>query len=205
MLDHIVYAVPNLEKAVADLEERLGVRATPGGRHPGIGTHNALLSLSEEAYLEIIGPDPNQPPPGMPRPFGIDELKGPRLVTWLAKARDLDGQVEKARTLGYDLGRVTPMSRELPDGTRLEWRLAIPPQPLGDGLVPTLIEWHTALHPAKTSARGCTLAELRAEHPRPDTVRPILEAIGVDLDLRQGTAPALIATLETPKGRVVLR
>jgi hypothetical protein len=30
MLDHIVYAVPDLAKAVADLQGRLGVRATLG-------------------------------------------------------------------------------------------------------------------------------------------------------------------------------
>ncbi|MEW6297165.1 MAG: VOC family protein [Thermodesulfobacteriota bacterium] len=205
MLDHIVYAVPDVDAAVEALEARLGVRPTPGGRHPGIGTRNALLSLSEEAYLEVIGPDPEQPPPAQPRPFGIDDLTQPRLVTWLAKARDLDQQVRQARAKGYDLGTITPMSRELPDGTRLAWRLAIPPQPLGDGLVPVLIEWHTDLHPAKTSARGCRLVELYGEHPRPDAVRPVLEAMGLSLDIRHGPAPALVAILDTPKGRVVLR
>src|SRR5262245_16509530 len=104
MLDHIVYAVPDLMKAVVDLEQRLGVRATPGGKHTGRGTHNALLSLSENSYLEIIGPDPDQPSPTMPRPFGIDTLTGPRLLTWLAKATNLDEQLKKARSLGYDMG-----------------------------------------------------------------------------------------------------
>jgi hypothetical protein len=205
MLDHIVYAVPDLAKAVSDLEQRLGVRATPGGKHTGLGTHNALLSLSDESYIEVIGPDPDQPPPTMPRPFGIDALTGPRLVTWLAKATDLDKQVEQARTHGYDLGKITPMHRDLPDGTRIEWRLVISAQPLGDGLVPDLIEWHTTLHPAKTSARGCTLVELHGEHPQPEMVRSILKAMGLSLDIRPGAAPALSATLDTPKGRIVLR
>jgi len=205
MLDHIVYAVPDLAKAVADLQERLGVRATLGGKHTGRGTHNALLSLSAESYMEVIGPDPDQPPPAMPRPFGIDALTEPRLITWLAKATDLDKQVEQAQARGYDLGTITPMHRDLPDGTRIAWRLVIPAQPLGDGLVPVLIEWHTTLHPAKTSARGCTLVELHGAHPRPETVRPILEAMGLSLDIGPGAAPALIATLDTPKGRVVLR
>jgi hypothetical protein len=205
MLDHIVYAVPDLTKAVVDLEQRLGVRATPGGKHTGRGTHNALLSLSDESYIEVIGPDPDQPRPDLPRPFGIDSLTAPRLVTWLAKATDLDKQVEQARARGYDIGQITPMHRDLPDGTRIAWRLAIPAQPLGDGLVPVLIEWHTTLHPAKTSARGCTLVDLHGEHPRPETVRPILQAMGLSLDIRPGAAPALIATLNTPKGRIVLR
>lgn len=97
------------------------------------------------------------------------------------------------------------MSRNLPDGTRIEWRLAIPPQPLGDWLVPILIEWRTDRHPAKTSPKGCTLVELYGEHPRPEAVQPILEALGVTLDIRHASAPALVAILDTLKGRVTLR
>lgn len=205
MLDHIVYAVPDVHAAIEDLAQRFGVRPALGGKHTGIGTHNALLSLSETAYLEIIGPDPEQPPPPTPRPFNLDANIGPRLITWLAKATDLDQQIENARRLGYDAGTVTPMSRNLPDGTRLEWRLAIPPQPLGDWLVPILIEWRTDRHPAKTSPKGCTLVELYGEHPQPETVQPILDALGVTLAIRQAAAPALVATLDTPKGRLKLR
>ena len=204
MLDHIVYAVPDLAKSIAELEHRLGVRPTPGGKHPGIGTHNALLSLSEETYVEVIGPDPGQPSPAGPRPFGIDTLTAPRLAGWVVKAHDLDRQVESARTHGYDFGPVMSMSRELPDGTRVYWRLTFPAQ-VGDGLVPALIDWGASLHPAKTSARGCTLREWYGEHPRPETVRPILEAIGIILDIRQGSAPALVAILDTSMGLVTLR
>jgi hypothetical protein len=204
MLDHIVYAVPDLTKAVADLEQRLGVRATPGGKHTGLGTHNALLSLSEDSYLEIIGPDPDQPSPAAPRPFGIDTLTAPQLLTWLAKATNLDAQLKKARSLGYDLGMPIAMRRDLPDGSRLDWRLAIPPQPFGDWLVPILIEWHTDQHPARTSARGCRLIKLYAEHPQPETVSTILAAMELTLDLRKAPTPGLFAILETPKGQVVL-
>lgn len=81
MLDHIVYAVPDVSAAVQNLTIRLGVAPIMGGKHQGLGTHNALLSLSEMAYLEIIGPDPDQPTPSMPRPFAIDTLSAPRLRT----------------------------------------------------------------------------------------------------------------------------
>ena len=45
LVDHIIYAAPDLDSAVDDLETRLGVRAAGGGQHIGQGTHNKLLAL----------------------------------------------------------------------------------------------------------------------------------------------------------------
>ena len=70
LIDHLVYAVPDLAAGVAEVEERFGVRARAGGRHIGLGTHNGART-----YLEIIAPDPGQPEPSMPRPFGVDGVR----------------------------------------------------------------------------------------------------------------------------------
>src|SRR5215472_2605564 len=72
LIDHLIYKAPDLAGAVADLEERLGVRAQAGGQHIGRGTHNALLALGPRTYLEIIASDPGQRAPSVPRPFGLD-------------------------------------------------------------------------------------------------------------------------------------
>ena len=36
-VDHLVYATPDLDSGVEEIEKLLGVRATPGGQHPGRG------------------------------------------------------------------------------------------------------------------------------------------------------------------------
>ena len=89
--DHLVYAAPDLEVAIDNLSERLGVRPSSGGKHPN-GTHNALLALSNSCYLEIIAPDPTQSRQegGPPLAFGLDRLQVPRVVTWAVLAPSLE-------------------------------------------------------------------------------------------------------------------
>src|SRR5215471_1399437 len=89
-VDHLVYTVPDLKAGIDAAEQLFGVRATPGGQHPGLGTRNALIALGPASYLEIIGPDPEQPRPAGGRRFGIDELRAPHLLTWVAKGKSLD-------------------------------------------------------------------------------------------------------------------
>ena len=203
-LDHLVYAVPDLAAAVEALAARTGIRAAPGGRHLGTGTHNALIALGADSYLEIIAPDRTQRPPAMPRPFGLDTLAMPRLLTWALKAPDIDARVAAARAAAYDPGVVQSMSRTRPDGVRLAWRLTFTPRLPGDGLVPFLIDWAATPHPAATAATGWTLIELRAEHPEPAIIRPLLKALNAELPLTDGPVAALVATIETPSGRVEL-
>ena len=205
MLDHVAYGVPDLDAACHELAERLGVRPMPGGQHRGLGTHNATLALGEGVYLEVIAPDPNQPPPSRPRPFGLDALDGSRLVAWAAKAPDIESRIERARAAGYDPGNVIGLGRDLPDGGRLQWRLTFPEEPAGDGVVPFLIDWGSTPSPSHSSAKGGSLLDLRAEHPDPDEVSRLLRTLDVSLDVTAGPEAAMIALLQTPNGELELR
>ena len=204
MIDHLVYGGRDLSAAVGALSERLGVRALPGGRHPGRGTHNALLSLGPGTYLEIIAPDPSQPPPAR-LPFGLDVLTEDRLITWAARVADIERRAEGARAAGYDPGPVLAMSRETPDGGQLRWRLTWRAEPAGDGLVPFLIDWGDTPHPSLGAPDGCALIDLRGEHPQPETVRQMLTALEVGLPISAGSRAALIAQIRPSRGLVELR
>ncbi len=204
-VDHLVYATPHLVSTVDELEKRLGVRATLGGQHPRQGTRNAVLALGPTTYLEILGPDPEQPEPDQPRWLGIDDLTAPRLVAWAAKESDLTSLVADARQKGIELGGVLSGSRRRPDGSVLTWQLTDPHCVVADGVVPFFIDWGDTAHPARSAAAGLELMGLRAEHPDVTSVRQILDRLGLELPLSTGSTPALIATLRTPRGIVELR
>ena len=61
MLDHVVYIASDLDQAVED-HRRQGFTVTTGGEHAGGVTHNALISLADGSYVELVGfrrPDPS--------------------------------------------------------------------------------------------------------------------------------------------------
>lgn len=204
-VDHLVYATPDLQVGVERVERLIGVRASPGGQHPGRGTRNALLSLGPGAYLEIIGPDPDQPTPAQPRPFGIDGLKEPRLVTWAAKGKDLEQLSSNAQSRGVKLGDVIAGSRRRADSVMLSWRYTDPRTVVADGVVPFFIDWGNTPHPATTATQGASLVSLRAEHPDAERVQRTLTGLGLDLKVQPGSRAALIAIISSPRGRVELR
>lgn len=195
-IDHLVYATPNLDDTCADLQRLLGVRASPGGQHLGRGTRNALIALGPSCYLEIVGPDPVQPPPPAPRWFGIDALTSARLVTWAVRASNLGQLVADASARGVQLGGVSAGRRTRSDGVVLEWQLTDPDAMVAGGVVPFLIDWGRTPHPASGAVAGPRLVALRGEHPDSAFVRGVLDAIDVELPVTAGDQPRLIAWLE---------
>lgn len=205
LIDHLVYATPDLDLGIATIERLLGVRATAGGRHPGAGTRNALVALGPGTYLEIVGPDRTQPQPEQPRWFRIDEIDAPRLVTWAAKVDSIDQISRKARRLGVGLGGIVAGSRRRDDGVLLAWRYTNPRTVVADGIIPFLIDWGTTPHPSESAAQGASLITLRAEHPQPEPIRDVARRLGLSLQIDRGSQPALVATIASLRGEVELR
>ena len=209
--DHIIYFVPNLEEAYDHFESLLGVRPIFGGQHPGRGSHNALLSLGERCYLEIIAPDPTQPTPPNPRSFGMDHLSDAKLLHWAVTSSNIEASASAAKSAGYDPGEIFDGSRSRSDGVLMAWKLTRRPEavlgknPPGDWLVPFLIDWGQTPHPAQNNPAGCQLVAVKAIHPEPAGIEAMLEALGVECHVSRGEQAQLIAIIDTPSGRVELR
>ena len=71
--------------------------------------------------------------------------------------------------------------------------------------MPFLIDWGTSPHPSTTATPGLSLVALEIKHPEPARARELLDLFGVDLPVRAASRPALVATLDSPLGRVELR
>jgi hypothetical protein len=208
--DHLVLAARDLDAGAAWLERRLGVALAAGGRHDRMGTHNRLLRLGETFYLELIAIDPTAPAPNRQRWFALDDPRQalppdrPRLIHWVARSDDV---TSAANTSAEALGDILPMARG-----DYRWRITVPPDghlPAG-GLVPTLIQWDVAFHPASRLPEvGCRLMKLEGFHPQPARIRAALAALDLEarLDVHScggDELPQLVAYILTPQGLVEL-
>jgi catechol 2,3-dioxygenase-like lactoylglutathione lyase family enzyme len=202
-IDHVIYAAPDLEDAVTVINSRLGVRAVGGGQHLGQGTHNKLLALGPLAYLEIIAPDPEQPEPGVPRPYGVDGVKRAGLVGWAIACDDIDEAVGEARARGFDPGDVIDGQRLTATGTMLRWRVTR--NAVAAGVIPFLISWGDTPHPGTTATPGLTLESLSIEHPEPDSVVARLRCLDAEVEVRPAREPALVLRVQGPTGRHEIR
>lgn len=95
--------------------------------------------------------------------------------------------------------------RKRPDGTTLSWHVTDPHVVIASGIVPFLIDWGDTPHPSQNAVQGLALTGFRAEHPEAKATRDVLGSLALDLAVDEGPTPALIATINTPRGTVELR
>jgi Glyoxalase-like domain len=181
VLDHLVYFVPSLDEGMTWFEDSLGVRPAYGGSHRGRGTHNGVVSLGD-AYVELIAPDPDQPNPREPRPFGLDDRTEQGLVTFAVRpgpGETMTDLIERASDAGHDPGEPVEMSRLRPDGVELHWTLTFPTG-LADGFIPFFIDWGDTPNPAGSAPSGVRLVDLMGSTSHHERANRVLAALGLD-------------------------
>ena len=202
MLDHILLGTKDLDVGTEYVERHTGMRAAYGGVHPGRGTRNALLSLGERRYLEIIAPDPKQPE--APDSYGLRSLQVPRVVTWAAHVENIEEKARQLRAAGVAFDGPNRGSRARPDGRVLKWRtLALKDN--HHGMLPFFIEWDAeSVHPSVDAPAGCRLTRWQATGPDPVGLRNMFAQIGLEVLVNKADKEELRAEIAGTKGELVI-
>jgi Glyoxalase-like domain len=202
LLDHILLGCNDLDRGIELVEENTGVRPAMGGVHPGRGTRNALLSLGERRYLEIIAPDPAQHDIlHFPQ---IREMTDPRLIGWAAHPSDIAALAQQLRENKVEFKGPDDGSRKRPDGRVLTWKTV---NLVDDrhGLLPFFIEWSAdSVHPSVDAPKGCTLDYFEVMSTDPEELYSAFKRIGLDLPVQRSDKARLRTLISGPKGDLML-
>jgi Glyoxalase-like domain len=204
-VDHVIYAVDDLEVAADRFRHEFGFGSVVGGRHPDWGTANRIVPLGRE-YIELVAVvDRVQAAASdFGRPVMEAVASGQRLAGWAVATDDLDGIASRLEL------QMTSGSRTRPDGSTLRWQLAGVAQALSTGALPFFIQWAAPpeLHPGAAAVehdvrpRGIAWIEVAAEN---EAMHAWLG--DYDLPLRITEAPPTLraVAISTPTGELVLR
>lgn len=210
-LDHLVVAADTLDQGTDYVQAKLGTSPASGGRHTLMGTHNRVLRLGRDQYLEVIAIDPMGRRPDFPRWFNLDNpvqqarLKiRPRLITWVVRTQAIDMLVE---TIFGQSVCVRPMQRDA-----LRWRFAFTDDGSmpGEGLIPHVIQWAGDSPPAEMMrASDCTLIGLDGLCADPARIQRVVSSMGLDDTIAihpvsQQRPAGLFARIDTPNGMAIL-
>lgn len=203
-IDHIVWAVPDLNSGMEQIEELTGTAPVYGGRHLHFGTHNALLKLGNRCYFEILAPDPANKDVPAPRWMGVDLIDSGQITRWALASSNLAADVEHLATVNKDLANTTEGQRLTGAGDLLRWQLSIPlATPLCE-TAPFLIDWQDSVHPATNLSDTCSIVDFKITDPNAEQLRHLLKRLQSNVEAVDGPSPKLTLTLKTPKGIVTI-
>ena len=200
-LDHVIWAVPDLENYVERFEKLTSIKPVYGGEHTNSVTANYLVSLGECTYLEIVGPKPGVTP----------EMLGDRAATYarehvagFALGADPDNPTEELAKL--TLGERREGGRNKPDGSALSWVTAgLNDFDFGPDKFQFVINWTSAPHPATTAAEGGEIMRLTIANPQVTGLRELVENNRLPIVLQPSGVPNIWLTINTPRGSIILR
>ena len=201
-LDHVLWGVADLDQGMSAFAKMTGVMPQVGGRHPGIGTRNALVSLGETIYFEIIAPDPAQHLQGT---LGgeLASLPAPTLMAMALRAPDLARIAAAYDAHGIASERLDE-GRTTPQGERLSWSLCEPAYDLKpmDPRRPFYIDWKGTPHPSRSAPAGCRYKSITVSGPDAAETRKLWAELGVPAELKQADRHQIMLLLTTPQGEV---
>jgi catechol 2,3-dioxygenase-like lactoylglutathione lyase family enzyme len=156
-IDHGVIAVRDLDSSIRVFREVLGLDARRGGRHGGRGTENAIVRFPD-SYLELLSLHDAE------KEIAVSGLRGQILADFIRRreggavgfalsTEELVSHSQRLRSAGLDVPEPLSVSRSLPSGGILRWKVMLP------GKVNWRRPWPFLIQPDPENAR------YRAEEP----------------------------------------
>ena len=142
-LDHIVLGCNSLQEGTDYVEKKLGLSLSKIGYHHHMGTHNRVIKIGKNIYLEVIAIDPKANKPQHFRWFNLDNKKqqarlkkSPQIIGYVIENQNPDmlkfyNPFFEASRGNYCWEFAMPKS----DDTLINDEL------IESGLVPSLIKW----------------------------------------------------------------
>lgn len=204
-IDHIVYCVDDMDEAIRFFQNEVGVSPIIGGKHIAKGTHNAILSVGQGCYLEILAVDAANSKVTSSRWMGVDLVDRPTVTRWCLKSSSLHDDSMLLQRYNGELGMVTAGLRELPSGQLLKWQLSEPLSSPAVDIVPFLIDWSESdSHPTFGLPVDLALTAVTLYHPNPTLIQPLLDSLRCSYSIQQGADIRIAVTLIGPRGEVEL-
>ena len=197
-IDHIMLGIDDLDRGMQQFEESTGVKPSYGGKHPG-GTHNALVSLGDATYLEIIAVQKGKTPPD--DYAGLAQLHTLTPIGWAVSSKDSAQLRSRLEAAGMAVTEAAPGSRITPAGKTLSWQTF----GLKDNFAeaPFFIVWSAqTAHPSTTSPPGCKLQQWRIAGPHQKNLEQLRRTLDLRVEAGHAKASSMRLALTCPKGPV---
>lgn len=203
-IDHIVYAVPDLEEACDYLEGTLEVKPVFGGYHKTKGTKNALLNLGDRCYLEILAIDKANDSITESRWMGVDLITESQITRWAINSNSLVDDQKKLREYNVNMGEIFGGSRETPSGGLLQWEMILPLASPTIELAPFMVNWSpSSIHPSEALANECSLIDINFSQSKSESTEKLFTDLGIDSHIHHSTESKIVIQIKTPSGKII--
>jgi hypothetical protein len=197
-IDHVILGIDDLDRGVKAFEAVTGVKPVYGGKHPG-GTHNALVSLGDRIYLEILAVQQ-----GVTVPADYADLKKMKTLTpvgWAVSSKDTAELRNRLSAAGIAVSEPVGGSRTTPTGSTLSWQSFALNERSPE--LPFFIVWsEQTAHPSTTSPSGCKLQRWTIASPRVKEIEQLRQALDLSVDVVEAKPATMRLSLTCSKGAV---
>lgn len=201
-LDHIVLAINDLDRGMDEIHRRTGVRPRFDGRNARFGTHSAVIALGEEAFLEIVAPDPKADPEAIDeyfRPFMLDRIEKFETLTpflWAIGTSNLKRTLRFVGRAGSRPSDIYQGERKRSWGRRTNWTWAHVYRPVSNA-TPIFVQWDSETKPPQDRAPGgCELTSFQITTRNFKPLHALIAVTQVDAEPTGAANDSLAFTLE---------